>query len=159
MPNYIPDAQKRLKCEKPKIWQGSPHRYTVSNYGAKQEFAETESNEPVLVKEAKKYTQQVLGTFLYYARAVDPTMLVALSAITSEQASPTRATMKNWISFWIMQIHKNRLYSHMKHPTWFQQSTATPRSSANPRQEAGLVDNFSCPRMPLSPPTMELCST
>ena len=57
-------------------------------------FAETESNEPVLGKESKKYIQQVLGTFLYYACAVDPTMLVALSAIASEQASPTRATMK-----------------------------------------------------------------
>ena len=48
----------------------------------------------MLVKEAKNYIQQVLRTFLYYARAVDPTMLVALSAITSEQASPTRATIK-----------------------------------------------------------------
>ena len=48
----------------------------------------------MLGKEAKKYIQQVLGTLLYYARAVNPTMLVALSAIASEQASPTRATMK-----------------------------------------------------------------
>ena len=31
---------------------------------------------------------------LYYARAVDPTMLVALSTIASEQASPTRETVK-----------------------------------------------------------------
>ena len=48
----------------------------------------------MLGKEAKKYIQKVLGTFLYYSRTVDPTMLVALSAIASEQASPTRATMK-----------------------------------------------------------------
>ena len=93
MPNYIPDALKSFKREKPKIWQGSPHQHTVPNYGAKQKFAEIESNEPVLGKEAKKYIQQVLGTFLYYARAVDPTMLVALSAIASEQASPTKSTM------------------------------------------------------------------
>ena len=38
--------------------------------------------------------QQVLGTFLYYARAVDPIMLVALSAISSEQASPIKSTME-----------------------------------------------------------------
>ena len=48
----------------------------------------------MLGKEAKIYIQQVLGTLLYYARAVNPTILVALSAITSEQAYPTRATMK-----------------------------------------------------------------
>ena len=48
----------------------------------------------MLGKESRKYIQQDLVTFLYYARAVDPTMLVALRAITSEQSSPTRATIK-----------------------------------------------------------------
>ena len=48
----------------------------------------------MLGKKNKKYIQQVLGAFLYYALAVDPTMLVALSTIASEQASPTRVTMK-----------------------------------------------------------------
>ena len=42
---------------------------------------------------SKKYVQQVLGTFLYYARAVDITMLVSLSTIASEQATPTQSTM------------------------------------------------------------------
>ena len=32
--------------------------------------------------------------FLYYARAVDSTMLVALSAIAAEQGSPTKNTLK-----------------------------------------------------------------
>ena len=45
-------------------------------------------------KEKKEYIQQVLGTFLYYARAVDSTMLVALSAIASEQATPTEKTLQ-----------------------------------------------------------------
>ena len=48
----------------------------------------------MLGKENKKYIQQVLGTFLYYARAVNLTMLVSLSAIASEQASPTTSTME-----------------------------------------------------------------
>jgi len=38
-------------------------------------------------------------TFLYYARAVDGTMLVALSAITSDQASPTEETIKKTKQF------------------------------------------------------------
>ena len=99
MPDYIPEALKRFKHEKPKIWQGSPHQHTVPHYGAKQQFAETNSDEPMLGKEAKKYIQQVLGTLLYYARAVNLTMLVALSFIASEQASPTRATMKKLDQF------------------------------------------------------------
>ena len=38
-------------------------------------------------------------TFLYYARAVDATMLFALSAIASEQAAPTEQTMKKTRNF------------------------------------------------------------
>ena len=39
------------------------------------------------------------GTFLYYARAVDPTMLVALSAIAADQATPTERTLEKTLSF------------------------------------------------------------
>ena len=37
----------------------------------------------------KKYIQQVVGSFLYYARAVDLTILLYLNAIAAEQANPT----------------------------------------------------------------------
>ena len=55
MPDYIHEALKRFKREKPKIWQVSPHQQTVPNYGAKQKFAETDSNEPVLGNEELSY--------------------------------------------------------------------------------------------------------
>ena len=42
---------------------------------------------------------QVTGTFLYYTRAVDITMLVALSALALEQASPTDNNMKKILLF------------------------------------------------------------
>lgn len=34
----------------------------------------------------------MLGTLLYYARSVDPTMLVALNELSHEQANPTETT-------------------------------------------------------------------
>lgn len=46
------------------------------------------------VAEEKTYIQQVVGTFLYYARAVDPTMLVALNAIAADQAVFTKNTLE-----------------------------------------------------------------
>ena len=46
-----------------------------------------------LDKNGKRYIQQVVGTFLFYGRAVDGTMLPALSAIASSQAAPTQATI------------------------------------------------------------------
>ena len=39
MPNYIPNAFKRFKRDKPKKLQGSPHQHMVPNYGAKQKFS------------------------------------------------------------------------------------------------------------------------
>jgi hypothetical protein len=44
-------------------------------------------------KEDTKYIQAVAGTLLYYGRAVDNTILPALSAIATEQAKPTEKTM------------------------------------------------------------------
>ena len=42
-----------------------------------------------------KYVQQeVVGSFLFYACAIDMTILLALSVIASDQANPTKATMK-----------------------------------------------------------------
>ena len=38
--------------------------------------------------------QQVVGSFLYYARAVDMTILHALSEIASQQANPTEKTIQ-----------------------------------------------------------------
>lgn len=46
-----------------------------------------------LDKAGKKYVQEVMGVFLFYAWAVYNTMLVALSAIALEQAKPTEKTL------------------------------------------------------------------
>jgi len=94
MPEYVPEALKHFKHECPRGKQTSPHAHTPISYGAKQQFATQEPPAAPLNKEGKLFVQQVLDTFLYYARAVDCTMLVALSAIAAEQASPTEATMR-----------------------------------------------------------------
>ena len=36
--------------------------------------------------------QQISGTFLYYSRCIDPTIIVALNEISSQQSLPTKAT-------------------------------------------------------------------
>ncbi len=45
-------------------------------------------------KEVKTYVQEVFGTLLYYARCVDALMLPALGTLATQQASPTKNTMK-----------------------------------------------------------------
>ena len=49
---------------------------------------------PTLDKKGKRFIQQVCGKFLFYGRAVDSTILTAISAIASQQAQPTEDTMK-----------------------------------------------------------------
>ncbi len=44
---------------------------------------------PPLSGEEAKYVKEVAGTLLHYTRAVDSTILPALSTITSKQANPT----------------------------------------------------------------------
>jgi hypothetical protein len=42
----------------------------------------------------KTYVQEVIGTFLYYAGCVDASTLPALGTLATQQASPTKNTMK-----------------------------------------------------------------
>ena len=71
----------------------------VPNYGAKVQYAPDDDTSQLATKEEKTFIQQVVETFLYYGRAVDGTMLTALSAIASEQALPTENTIRKTRKF------------------------------------------------------------
>lgn len=94
MPGYIQKTLERFEHEAPAKPQNSPYPHVRPQYGVKIQYAADEDTSPTLGKEDKKFIQQVTGTLLYYARAVDPTILTALSAIASQQAAPTKATME-----------------------------------------------------------------
>ena len=98
MPGYCNEALRRFKhdCQK---WTDQPHKHVLPTYGVKIQYAKEPDTSTKLGPKEKKFIQQVTGTFLYYARAVDATMLVALSAIASEQSSPTETTMKKTKQF------------------------------------------------------------
>jgi hypothetical protein len=95
MPGYVERALARFGHLMPKQLQHQPHKHTVPTYGATIQYAKDDDATNLLSKEEKKYIQQVLGTFLYYGRAVDSTMLTAISSIASTQAEPTEETMAN----------------------------------------------------------------
>ena len=91
MPDYVPKALLTLRHPKPARAQHSPHRWTAPVYGQKTQLA-THDISPLLDKLAIKRVQQVSGLFLYYSRACDPTIIVALNEISNNQASPTAHT-------------------------------------------------------------------
>ena len=94
MPGYVSEALACFKHVCTKKREDQPYAHVVPDYGAKVQYAADEDTSRLATKEEKTFIQQVVGTFLYYGRAVGGTMLTALSAIASEQASPTVTTLK-----------------------------------------------------------------
>jgi hypothetical protein len=94
MPGYVARALQRFQHPNPSRPQHAPHMWQKPNYGAKTQYATPDDNTPFLDVKDTKRVQEVLGTFLYYARAVDSTMLVAIGEIATQQAKGTQATMQ-----------------------------------------------------------------
>ena len=94
MPGYIERAIQRFQHAPPTRPQHAPHAWQKPNYGAKTQYAETEDTTAPLDAAGTKRVQEVLGTLLFYARAVDSTMLVAIGDIATQQAKGTKATMQ-----------------------------------------------------------------
>ncbi len=61
-------------------------------YGKGNQAPMPTDDSPALDDAGKKRIQQIVGSFLYYARAVDPTILMALSDIACQSAKPTERT-------------------------------------------------------------------
>ena len=99
MAGYVSEALSRFKY----LWSGKsedqPYAHVVPNYGTKVQYAADDNTSRLATKDEKTFIQQVVGTFLYYGRAVDRTMLTALSAISSEQASPTETKIRKTRKF------------------------------------------------------------
>jgi hypothetical protein len=93
MPQYVPKALSQFHYSTPKVPQHSPYLWTPLVYGQKVQLAKIDTS-PQLDKKGTQHVQAVSGTFLYYARAVDPTILVALNKISNNQAKPTVLTGK-----------------------------------------------------------------
>ena len=98
MPGYCKEALVRFGHQLNKM-RDQPHRHKFPVYGRTVQYAKPLDATPRLSEEKKKFVQQVTGTFLYYARCVDPTMLIALSAIAADQANPTEATLEKTLFF------------------------------------------------------------
>jgi hypothetical protein len=93
MLGYIEKALVRFNHAPPDKSQNQPHPHTVPIYGATIQYAKHIGQSSAATKANQKYIRQVVGVLLYYARAVDPTLLVTLSTLASAQAAPTEYTM------------------------------------------------------------------
>jgi hypothetical protein len=93
MLDYVPEALIQSQHMPPAMPQHQPYPHVKPVYGAIKQYVGTIDTSPPLSKEDKKYVQEVVGTFLYYAQCIDSTMLTALGFIATQQANPTKNTM------------------------------------------------------------------
>jgi len=93
MAPYLKKALRQFGIERPKKLVNSPHPHLEPKYGEKTQYVEHDES-PEATKKDQKHVQQVTGKFNWYSRAVDESILVALSALASQQAKPTQETMK-----------------------------------------------------------------
>jgi hypothetical protein len=142
MPDYIPKLLQRFS---PTLCKGAatPGIYTPPSYGKPNQVPKIDRSKP-LDAAATKRLQEIVGAFLFYARAVDPTMLHAVNRISSMQAHPTIQVM----------AEAERLlayaYSHQSHEivyhacdmVYHAQSDASHLSRTHSRSVAGGIHFF-----------------
>jgi len=92
MPGYIKNLLIKFKHPRPTKQHLSPYKCLPISYGAKAQLTPEADSLELLDKHCKRRIQEIVGSLLYYARAVDNKLLVALSAIAARQSYATVAT-------------------------------------------------------------------
>ena len=92
MDNYI--ANLRVKYDHPDTRnpQHSPYKHAPIIYGTKVQYTAEDDDSPPLDADDILRVQSIVGALLFYGRAVDNKLLVALSKLGQQQAAATQAT-------------------------------------------------------------------
>jgi hypothetical protein len=83
MPAYVAKLLLRYEHPHPTKPQHCPYNLNTIKYGKDNQAIDPINTSPTLDDTNKKRIQQTVGRFLCYTRAVNPTILMALSAIAS----------------------------------------------------------------------------
>jgi hypothetical protein len=93
MLGYVAAALHKFQHPKPTKPQDSPYQAVPIQYGAPIQIT-TSRTDPPCDKKQQKQIQKIVGTFLYYAQAINSTMNAALSSLASEQSEATTHTIE-----------------------------------------------------------------
>jgi hypothetical protein len=127
MTGYVSNVLSKFQHDAPKHPQHTPARYVTPVYGAETQYA-TNDETPPLKAQQFLTIQKVTGSVLFYTRAVDPTILMPLNDIATEQTKATgkiqaakkqlldylatrpAATIRYHASAMILHIHSDASY-------------------------------------------------
>jgi hypothetical protein len=91
MPGYVSNVLIKFKHDASKHPQHTLSRYVTPICGAKNQYATKDEAPPLTAKQCLNI-QKVTKSVLYYARAVDPIVLMPLNDIATEQTKATEKT-------------------------------------------------------------------
>jgi hypothetical protein len=92
MPGYIKAALHKYQDPAPARPAHAHHTWHPPIYGAKTQFVDDKTTSPALSEKDVNKLQQLTGTILYYARAVDPTLIMQTNVLASKQSNATEVT-------------------------------------------------------------------
>jgi hypothetical protein len=156
MPNYVAQALQRFTHPLPPKPQDSPHAWTRPVYGAHTQLTAPLDDTAPLSPEDRKRLQEVIGTLLYYSRAIDSTMLVTLGTLAAAQTISTQATaaactqLLNYCATHpdgIIRYHASEMILHVH-------SDASYLSEAKARSRAGGIHYLGNRFQPSDAPTI-----
>jgi hypothetical protein len=110
MDGYVQQALVELGYIQCKQFHKGPSKAIPKEYGKKIQYAETD-NSPLLSPRDINFKQRAVGKFLFYARAIDNTMLHALNDIaTSKDNHTTLAAVKYFLNYAASNPNASILY-------------------------------------------------
>jgi hypothetical protein len=93
MPGYIKKKIQEYGHLVPNRTQKNPYLPKPKKFGSKVQAPLPPENTPKLDAKGIKHIQQIVGSILYYAQAVDMRVLMDLSSIATKQTKATEKTM------------------------------------------------------------------
>eukprot|EP00804_Cyclotella_cryptica_P014612 CCRYP_012661-RA/>CCRYP_012661-RA protein AED:0.22 eAED:0.22 QI:0/0/0/1/0/0.33/3/0/717 len=132
MPGYATKQLTKYNHPLPKKPVNAPWEPYPIKYGKPIQETLPHDNSPPLSKQNITHIQQIVGSFLYYARATDPTIPHALSELATQQSQATEQTLKRchhfldymathpdariryYASDMVLNVHSNASYLSVK---------------------------------------------
>jgi hypothetical protein len=99
MPGYIKTSLHKYQHAATARPEHAPHTWHPPIYGAKTQFVEDKTISPALSDKDVNELQQLTGTLLHYDRAVDPTLIMPINVLASEQSKASEVTADKVIKF------------------------------------------------------------
>jgi hypothetical protein len=133
MHGYIKDALHKCQHPMPKRPQCAPHNWNVPYFGQRIQYVTLPDAPPPETSQEITRVHAIVGTLLYNARSVDPTILVPLSALVSQLSTSTeQPQMLSHISLTTAVLTLNPP-SYTLHLTCNSRFTVMPLTSLSPR--------------------------